>query len=197
LILVGCTQPDQQAANQPDAAAPPAAAATPAPAPGTPEAKIAQAESAAPPEVASGATILDWPASEGAQPAVLRQGTNGWVCYPSTPQAIGASDEDPMCLDKQFQDWAVAWISKKPPKITATGFAYMLRGDLGASATDPFAAAQTADNKWVQSGPHIMVVAPDVKTLESLPGEPAGGGPWVMWKGTPWAHVMVPVAAPH
>jgi len=27
------------------------------------------------------------------------------------------------------------------------------------------------------------------------PTDPKSGGPWVMWKGTPYAHVMVPVSA--
>jgi hypothetical protein len=195
LVLVSaCSPTPDQGTSTADTATPPATAATPAPAPGSPEAKIAQAESAAPAAIASAATIMDWPATEGGEPTMLRQGTNGWVCYPATPAATGASGEDPMCLDQQFQTWAGAWIAKKPPQITATGFAYMLKGDVGASATDPFAMAQTPDNNWVQSGPHIMVVVVDPKTLDALPGDPAGGGPWVMWKGTPWAHVMMPVA---
>jgi hypothetical protein len=29
--------------------------------------------------------------------------------------------------------------------------------------------------------------------LASLPTDPNNGGPWVMWKGTKYAHIMVPV----
>jgi hypothetical protein len=29
--------------------------------------------------------------------------------------------------------------------------------------------------------------------LSALPTDPNNGGPWVMWKGTPYAHIMVPV----
>ena len=28
-----------------------------------------------------------------------------------------------------------------------------------------------------------------------LPTDPHSGGPWVMWRGTPYAHLMVPTAA--
>jgi hypothetical protein len=38
------------------------------------------------------------------------------------------------------------------------------------------------------------VITPDVKLLNSLPTDPQNGGPWVMWKGTKYAHVMVPTA---
>jgi hypothetical protein len=38
-------------------------------------------------------------------------------------------------------------------------------------------------------------VVPNPANLEGLPTDPSSGGPFVMWKGTPYAHVMVPVAA--
>ena len=36
------------------------------------------------------------------------------------------------------------------PAIDKTGFIYMLAGDTGASNTDPYAKAKTADNHWIQ-----------------------------------------------
>jgi hypothetical protein len=45
-------------------------------------------------------------------------------------------------------------MSRKDPVITTTGIAYMLRGDKGASNTDPFATDPTPDNNWVVSPPH-------------------------------------------
>jgi hypothetical protein len=162
----------------------------------TNDGKIKNAMSAAPDSVASGATVMDWPATEGGKFTQLRAGTNGWVCYPSTPNATGAVGEDPMCLDAEFQKWAGAWMTKKAPKLTGVGVAYMLQGDRGASITDPFATPATAAKNakdWVVAGPHIMVTTPNTAALSSLPGAPTGGTPWVMWKGTPYAHIMVPV----
>ena len=100
-----------------------------------------------------------------------------------------------MCLDKTFSGWADAWMSKKDPQIKTTGVAYMLRGDKGASNTDPYAAGPTPDNNWVVSPPHVMVVVPDPASLDVFPTDPNNGGPWVMWKGTNYAHLMVPLAA--
>jgi hypothetical protein len=64
---------------------------------------------------------------------------------------------------------------------------------VGVSNVDPFAAGPTADNQWVVEGPHVMILLPDAKMLDSLTTDPNTGGPYVMWKGTPYAHVMMPV----
>ena len=39
-----------------------------------------------------------------------------------------------------------------------------------------------------------MFIVPDTAQLEGLSTDPHNGGPYVMWKGTPYAHIMVPVA---
>ena len=148
--------------------------------------KIALAMSAGPAEISRNATIIDMTDMSAGPPKPLRAGTNGWVC--------SASLDMPMCLDKEGQKWADAWMSKSEPKLTGTGIAYMLRGDKGASNTDPYATAPTADNQWVVSPSHIMVLYSDPKMLDAYPTDPKSGGPWVMWKGTPYAHVMVPVS---
>src|SRR5438128_4917113 len=110
--------------------------------------KIALAESAGPPEIAKHAAIVDM-----ADMKELRAGTNGWVCY--------ADPNQPMCLDKEWQKWAEAWMGKTKPKISGTGIAYMLAGDHGASNTDPYATAPTADNQWVVAPPHVMILYAD------------------------------------
>ena len=157
--------------------------------------KIADAMSAAPAAIAKAATIMDWPDAPNGQPRQLRAGTNGWVCYPSSPSEDGAASvADPMCLDKEWQSWAEAWMAKKPPKVNGTGIAYMLRGDKGGSNTDPFATGPTATNQWVVSPAHTMVLYADTKVLDGFSSDPKNGGPWVMWKGTPYAHLMVPVS---
>ena len=157
--------------------------------------KIANAMAAAPAEIAKHAAIMDWPATKDGKARQLRAGTNGWVCFPNSPEEYGgASIDDPMCLDKEWQSWAEAWQGHKTPSVSGTGIAYMLKGDKGASNTDPYASGPTKDNHWVVSPPHIMVLPSDPKVLDAYPTDPKGGGPWVMWKGTPYAHLMVPVS---
>jgi hypothetical protein len=38
-----------------------------------------------------------------------------------------------------------------------------------------------------------MIVVPDAAALEGLPTHPDDGGPWVMYRDTPYAHIMVPI----
>lgn len=161
-----------------------------APAPGSPEAKIEMAMAAAPAEIAAQATILDWPGAPEGKPTELRAGTNGWTCFTdnaSTPAP------DPLCADAESIKWAEAWMGKSTPALKALGLAYMLQGDAGASNIDPFATAATADNQWHTSGPHIMIFTPDVRQLDAVSTDHTNGAPYVMWKGTPYAHIMMPV----
>jgi hypothetical protein len=52
------------------------------------------------------------------------------------------------------------------------------------------------DNQWLAHGvPHVMAIVSDSRLLASLPTDPHHGGPWVMWKDTPYAHIMIPAVA--
>lgn len=156
---------------------------------------IAEAMSAAPASLAGHAAVMAWPDEPGGEMRLLRAGSNGWVCFPSTPESIATFDgEDPMCLDEDWQAWAEAYASRGEVSLPrGLGIAYMLRGDIGASNVDPFAAGPTADNEWIRTGPHLMVIVPDAALLDGIPTDPGTGGPYVMWRGTPYAHVMIPV----
>ncbi|MGH7548452.1 MAG: hypothetical protein ACREMM_09780 [Gemmatimonadales bacterium] len=176
-LFAACQRPQQQAQ------------APQGPAPGTPEWKIHNAMSSAPEAIASAATIMDWPATPGGQMTQLRAGTNGWTCLPDEPNTPSS---DPMCLDQSFLAWADAWQNKKPVQIKRVGFGYMLQGGEGSN-TDPYATKPTPDNQWGKEGPHVMMVVPSVAALEGYTTDPKSGGPWVMWKGTPYAHVMMPI----
>jgi hypothetical protein len=147
------------------------------------EALIHDALSAATAEIAKGATVVDW------EENVLKEGTNGWTCFPTPPPF----EKAPMCFDSQWLNWASAWMNKEAVNIDGLGIAYMLAGDSGASNSDPYAEGETDD--WIVAGPHLMVITPNAAELEGIPTDPKNGGPWVMWKGTPYAHIMVPVAA--
>ena len=145
---------------------------------------IANALSAAPASVAAGATVI------GHDGRVLRKGTSDWVCMPDIPSL---NNDSPMCLDAPWRAVIDAWVNKRSLTVTQVGFGYMLQDDLPVSNTDPFATASTPTNQWLQnSGPHVMVLLPDQRLLEGVSTDPTNGGPYVMWKGTPYAHIMVP-----
>jgi hypothetical protein len=147
------------------------------------------AMSAAPRSISGGAAIVQ--AGADGSMKTLREGKNGWTCMPDNPTTPGP---DPMCMDANAMQWAMAWIGKTPPPANTVGVMYMLAGGTDASNTDPYATAPTEGNNWVETGPHLMVVgSPDV-----LKGHPSGAKPdtkvpYVMWAGTPYAHLMIPV----
>jgi hypothetical protein len=153
----------------------------------TQEELIKDALSAAPPSVQASAGVMD------EQGNMIRKGESAYVCMP-TPAAIRAFGSEPICVDEVWMKWADAWLNKKPFTTDRVGIAYMLAGDAaGASNIDPFATEPSADNDWVVEGPHVMVIVPDPAQLEGLPDTPTEDGAYVMWKGTPYVHIMVPV----
>jgi hypothetical protein len=147
---------------------------------------IAKLDGVAPPEVLAKATILNM-APDGSMKTV-REGSNGWTCMDPT-------GTDPMCADAGGMEWGKAFMSKGPAP-QSLGLIYMLKGDGGASNTDPFASGETPDNNWVVTGPHVMVVGAAAKDM--LKGYPRDAKadpkkPYVMWPGTPYEHLMLPV----
>lgn len=150
---------------------------------------IASAESAAPASISHNASVVTADASGAMK--TLRQGSNGWTCMPDAPATPGP---DPMCFDANAGKWIDAWLHHKAPPQGATGVMYMLEGGTDASNTDPYATKPTAENNWVKTGPHLMIVG----SKDILAGHPAGAKPdtsvpYVMWAGTPYAHLMVPI----
>ena len=191
LLLLICLMTGFQVASQAQGQGAPAAKA-----PMTNDAKIKSALSAAPAGIAKDAAVMAPGAAAGAPMVELKKGTNGWTCMPGTPSSQGVTTVDdtaPMCLDREWMSFIDAWMKKTTPKVSAPGVGYMLKGDKGNSNKDPYATAPTADNDWVVSGPHVMFMEPDVKKLEALSSDHRTGGPYVMWKGTPYAHIMVPL----
>lgn len=152
------------------------------------QALVESAMKAAPASVANRATVVEM--GHNGQMRVVRRGTNGFTCMPDNPSTPGP---DPMCGDPNAMEWIKAWLSRQPPPQKA-GFVFMLAGGTDASNTDPYATQPTAQNNWVKTGPHVMVVG-DQNILQSYPASPVPdtSAPYVMWAGTPYAHLMIPV----
>jgi len=151
---------------------------------------IASAESAAPAAVAKGAAIVTM-AADGSM-TTLREGTNGFTCMADSPDTPGP---DPMCFDANAMDFVMAWVGHQPPPTDKAGIMYMLAGGTDASNTDPYASKPTEGGDWIHTGPHMMLVGSEA----SLKGYPSGANPdtkapYVMWAGTPYAHLMIPVS---
>ena len=60
--------------------------------------------------------------------------------------------------------------------------------------TDAFATASKPGGWWIDApGAHIMVQIPEQAALKHVSTDWENGCPWVMWAGTPSAHLMNPI----
>jgi len=162
-------------------------------------AKIQRAMTAAPSSISAGATIRDvdenW--------TVLREGSNGWTCFPGVP--LNAGDKHPMCNDEVWMDWLYAVVHLFETQFEewlfetdTVGYSYMLRGDalVFNNSPDP---GQGDPDLLDQEGPHLMMLFPESVDLSGLPRDPNAGGPYVMWDDSEFdplnnlIHVMVPL----
>jgi hypothetical protein len=123
---------------------------------------------------------------------VLREGSNGWTCFPDAP---GTPGTDPMCLDQTWMGWLQALVAGEEPNTQVVGLAYMLAGGSDASNIDPFATGPEEGNEWITTPSHVMVIMPGDIDQSVFSTDPLSGGPWIMWAGTPYEHVMMPVDA--
>jgi hypothetical protein len=76
------------------------------------------------------------------------------------------------------------------PKNTAPGIACMLTGGSDISARDPWARIVPGQT-FVESPPHCMVMWAFDATTTGLRTTPSKTGSWIMFAGTPYAHLIV------
>ena len=149
----------------------------------TTQAKIARAMSAGPTDFARSARIVDTDAQGNM--VVLREGSNGFTCMPGNPKVIG---EPPKCADAASMQWAADFKAHKPkPTNTVPGVTYMLDGATQRSDSDPYDETSEA----ITVGPHWMIMWPFDPKTTGLPTTHKPTGAYVMWAGSPYAHLHV------
>ncbi|HWJ21296.1 MAG TPA: hypothetical protein VNS52_02990 [Gemmatimonadaceae bacterium] len=145
---------------------------------------IRSALSAAPRSIAAGAAVVV-PDSSGNM-VELRPGTNGFTCV---PELTGTQEEDPICMDAEALKWGQSLMAHEAkPANTQPGIAYMLAGGRDYSSTDPFVKSGPRN---IVSPPHWMLLWPVDAKASGLSTTPKKTGTWIMFAGTPWAHLMI------
>ncbi len=145
---------------------------------------IAHARAAAPAAVSDDATIV-------INGEVAVEGSNGWTCLPEVMPGDGAA----VCIDAVWGQMMGALGAKEAFTASGVGISYMLLGDPeggGVSNSDPYHENAKDADDYVETGPHLMIIVPK-SALEGITDDPSTGGPFVMWKDTDYAHIMVPV----
>ncbi len=161
------------------------------------DAQIAAAVQAAPEDRREGATVLGYKA--GSTLEVLREGDNDLVCVTDDPAKDGFSAA---CYHSSLAPYmergrelaaegvsdrnAKRWAEAEAGELTMpTGPAtlYVLTGKGFDAATSTVAEA------YLRYVVYIPGATPETTGLPLSP--PAEGGPWIMFPGTPGAHIMI------
>jgi hypothetical protein len=166
-----------------------AAAADFAP-PKTDAEKISNAAAAAPAAIGNDAAVVEIDPKGNMR--TLREGTNSWVCNPDLPWT---PTNDPQCQDANGWAWVQAFVKQERPVPGKVGFAYMLQGGSDGSNTDPMAMEPPSGHDWLIAPPHVMIFnMPERPQGYPSPVErPDTTRPWIMWAGTPYEHLMIPI----
>ena len=151
--------------------------------------------SAAPDFLGDFATII------GSDGSVIREGSNGWTCQPANPRPVPASgwgsphEAMPACHDGEGMKWMMGYMAGKAPEMDRDTFMWMLHGDMGEDNTKAGVLNEedSVPGQWIESGPHLMLMPKDPATLVDYPTDFTIGAPYVMFPGTPYAHLMIPV----
>ena len=97
--------------------------------------KVARAISAAPANIARAAKVVDL--DDKGNEIVLRDGSNGFTCYPGHLGMVGGQ---PYCANEAAVQWERDFAAHKPkPTNTEPGIEYMLQGGTDWSGSDPSA----------------------------------------------------------
>jgi hypothetical protein len=161
--------------------------------------EIAAAVSAAPAELRDGATVLGL---RGYKTEVLRQGTNDMICLGPNGDpkqfhvacyhkalepfmARGRSLRDEGVKGEQVDSARFKEIkSGKLAMPSAPSALYTLTG--GPTSFDPATGKVAADARWL----YVVYIAGATEKSTGISERPSRGVPWIMFPGTPKAHIM-------
>lgn len=148
--------------------------------------QTALALSAAPAHIAQEAGIMIYGAD--GKLTETKKSANGFTCIPTV---MNLPEPDPMCMDAAVYQWLTDLTNNAPkPTNTVPGIAYMAHG--GSHFEKGGKVVMSGEGaKVVKEPPHWMVMWPFEAAATKLPTSPNPSGVYIMFEGTPYAHLMV------
>jgi hypothetical protein len=167
-----------------------------------PAQQIAAATAAAPAELRSGAAVLGYDASK--KLVTLREGSNDMVCLANNPNNPDGADFHVACYHKGLEPFMARGRSLlaegvKGPQRDTVRFKEIMSGKLKMPSTpsalytltgpptsfDP-ATGKVTGAKWL----YVVYIPGATLASTGISEKPAPGVPWIMYPGTPKAHIM-------
>jgi hypothetical protein len=148
--------------------------------------QTALALSAAPARISKDAGVMIYGADGKLTEA--KKGTNGFTCLPTV---MNLPVPDPICMDAASNQWMTDVMNNAPkPTNTVPGIAYMARGGSHFEKNGKVVMAGEGA-KVVKEPPHWMVMWPFDPAASQLPTVPNPSGVYIMFEGSPYAHLMI------
>jgi hypothetical protein len=148
--------------------------------------QTALALSAAPARISKDAGVMIYGADGKLTEA--KKGTNGFTCIPTV---MNLPVPDPICMDAASNQWMTDVMNNAPkPSNTVPGIAYMARGGSHFEKNGKVVMAGEGA-KVVKEPPHWMVMWPFDPAASQLPTVPNPSGIYIMFEGSPYAHLMI------
>jgi hypothetical protein len=177
----------------------PATAPAPA-APLTPAQQIAAAIQAAPEERRADATVMGY--DESGKLVTLRQGKNDLICLADNPTS---ADFEVDCYQKDLEPFMARGRELHARKLSREAIDSVRLADIKsgryAMPEKPAALYQyfaprdsvNATTGVVNGATYLYVVylAYATPATTGITANPVDGGPWIMYPGKPWAHIMI------
>jgi hypothetical protein len=118
----------------------------------------------------------------------VKTSINGFTCIPTI---MNLPVPDPICMDAASNQWMNDIMSNAPkPSNTVPGIAYMARG--GSHYEKNGKVVMSGEGaKVVKEPPHWMIMWPFDAAASKLPMAPNPSGVYIMFEGSPYAHLMV------
>jgi hypothetical protein len=149
--------------------------------------QTALALSAAPRHIAREAGVMVYGAD--GKLTEVKKSENGFTCIPTV---MNLPEPDPICMDGAAHQWMTDIMNNAPkPSNTIPGIAYMARGGSHFEKDKKVVMQKEAGAKVVKEPPHWMVMWPFESALTKLPTAPNPSGSYIMFDGTPYAHLMI------
>ena len=148
--------------------------------------QTALALSAAPAHIAKEAGVMIY--GPDGKLTETKKSINGFTCIPTV---MNLPVPDPMCMDAAVHQWMMDLMNNAPkPTNTVPGIGYMTRG--GSHFEKDGKVVMSGDGaKIVKEPPHWMLMWPFDAAATKLPTAPNPSGVYIMFEGSPYAHLMV------
>jgi hypothetical protein len=151
----------------------------------TKEEFIKAAEAGAPDRISAQSAVVRM--EPNGKTSMVRPGSNGFTCT-LLPDQI----HTPLCVDQKGLAWFTAAMAGQPQPPSTGGVGYMAKGSEHYEMSDGrIVMKPAAGAKPVKEPPHWMLLTPLDTATTGIPAHPNPGGSYIMFAGTPYAHLMI------